>query len=237
MSEKPRRIKGLIFDKDGTLFDFAATWESWAKAFLIRLCDGDRGRAARMGAVIGFDFDAGRFARDSLVVAGTPLEIGAALQPYFPDLSPEKLVALINEEAAQAPQVAAVPLRPLLTDLVNKGLRLGVATNDAEAPARAHLEQAGVTGFFDFIAGCDSGHGGKPAPGQLLAFAAATGLAPAEIAMIGDSTHDLHAARAAGTVAIGVLTGPAEAATLRPLADVVLADIGALPGWLATAVD
>ena len=27
-------IKGVLFDKDGTLFDFAATWEAWAASFL-----------------------------------------------------------------------------------------------------------------------------------------------------------------------------------------------------------
>lgn len=42
-------IKGLLFDKDGTLFDFAATWEVWAKAFLTRLCGRDTARAIRAG--------------------------------------------------------------------------------------------------------------------------------------------------------------------------------------------
>ncbi|MGY9012332.1 MAG: HAD family hydrolase, partial [Rhodobacterales bacterium] len=26
------RINGLLFDKDGTLFDFQHTWAAWAKA-------------------------------------------------------------------------------------------------------------------------------------------------------------------------------------------------------------
>ncbi len=50
--------------------------------------------------------------------------------------------------------------------------------------------------------------------------------------MVGDSLHDLHAARAAGMVAIGVLTGMADAATLDQSADVVLGSIAELPGWL-----
>lgn len=107
-----------------------------------------------------------------------------------------------------------------------------MATNDAIAPARAHLSDAGIDGLFDFIAGSDSGHGAKPEPGQMLAFAAASGLAPYRIAMVGDSAHDLHAGRAAGMICVGVLTGMAGPDTLAPLADVVLPDIGHLPAWL-----
>ncbi len=225
-------IKGLIFDKDGTLFDFATTWEAWAKAFLLRLCNGDAGHAREAGAEIGFDFEASKFNRDSVVIAGTPDEIANALQRHFPQMSTTDILALLKEEAEQAPQAEAVPLLPLLTDLRARGLTLGVATNDAEAPARAHLAQSGVTEYFDFIAGSDSGHGGKPAPGQLLAFAAQTGLDPVRIAMIGDSTHDLRAGRAAGMTCIAVLTGLAEEGDLAPFADVVLPDIGHLPGWL-----
>ncbi|MEM6305106.1 MAG: HAD family hydrolase [Pseudomonadota bacterium] len=226
------KIKGLIFDKDGTLFDFAATWEAWAEAFLIRLCAGDQAQAARAGAAIGYDLAGARFDRDSVVIAGTPDDVVAALAPYFPGRAPAELRGVINEEAARAPQAEAVPLKPLLTALRARGLKLGVATNDAEAPAQAHLGAAGVVEFFDFIAGFDSGHGAKPAPGQLRAFAALTGLALEACAMIGDSTHDLRAGRAAGMTCVAVLTGLAEADALAPLADVVLPDIGHLPAWL-----
>jgi phosphoglycolate phosphatase len=51
--------------------------------------------------------------------------------------------------------------------------------------------------------------------------------------MIGDSRHDLASGRAAGMRTVGVLTGPAEAAELQGLADAILPDIGALPGWLS----
>jgi phosphoglycolate phosphatase len=50
--------------------------------------------------------------------------------------------------------------------------------------------------------------------------------------MVGDSLHDLHAARAAGMVGVGVLSGPARAEVLAPVADVVLDDIAAIAGWL-----
>jgi phosphoglycolate phosphatase len=226
-------VKGLCFDKDGTLFDFAATWEAWAKAFLRRAANGDEQRATVLGAVIGFDLGAGKFAPDSLVIAGTAGEVTDALMPHFQDMAREALLDMLNEEAARAPQQPAVPLRPLLEGLRAQKLALGLATNDSEGPALAHLEAAGITDLFDFVAGYDSGHGGKPAPGQLLAFAAAVNLPPREIVMVGDSTHDLHAGRAAGMRTIGVLTGAAVAAQLSPFADVVLRDIGEIPAWLA----
>jgi phosphoglycolate phosphatase len=50
--------------------------------------------------------------------------------------------------------------------------------------------------------------------------------------MVGDSTHDLHAGRAAGMRTIAVLTGTAVTADLAPYADVVLANIGEIPAWL-----
>ncbi len=233
MTENISRIKGLIFDKDGTLFDFAATWEAWAVAFLLRAAKGDKDQAARVGTAIGFDFEAQEFQRDSLVIAGTPGEVAAALAPHFPTWADQQLLDMLNEEAEQAPQSEAVPLVELLTKLRARGLKLGVATNDAQAPALAHLGQAGVTDMFDFIAGFDSGHGAKPAPGQLLAFAAQTGLAPSTVAMVGDSTHDLRAGRAAGMTCVAVLTGLATANELAPFADIVLPDIGHIPGWLA----
>jgi len=230
-------IKGLLFDKDGTLFDFAHTWESWAVAFLMRACGGDIERATMIGAGIGFDLTQRRFARDSIVIAGTPQEVTKALLPHFPMMTERSLNDLLNEEAENAPQMEAVPLIPLLTGLRDSGFMLGVATNDAERPARAHLDGAGVTDLFHFIAGYDSGHGGKPAPGQMLVFAARVGLAPAQIAMIGDSTHDLRAGRAAGMTTVAVLTGLAEEAELAPFADMIFPDIGHLPAWLATQSD
>lgn len=225
-------VDAILFDKDGTLFDFAATWEAWAQAFLLRATDGDREHATRIGHAIGFDLPARAFHADSVAIAGTPDEIAEALSEQLPGLERSALVTMINEEAEAAPQAEAVPLAPFLDGLRARGLKLGVATNDAEAPALAHLGAAGVRDRFDFIAGFDSGHGAKPGPGQLLAFAEAVGVAPGRAAMVGDSTHDLLAGRAAGMHTIGVLTGMAGHTDLAPHADVVLPDIGHIPAWL-----
>lgn len=226
-------IYGVLFDKDGTLFDFEATWNVWAAMMLTDLAEGDSGRAAALGARMGYDFAARRFEPDSVVIAGTPDDIVRLLLPGVPELTPAGLTERLNETAARAPQAEAVPLGPLLTRLRAMGLKLGVATNDAEAPARAHLAGVGHEHSFDFIAGYDSGFGGKPAPGMCLGFAGAMGLAAETVLMVGDSTHDLIAGRAAGMRTVAVLTGMASTAELAPLATVVLPDIGHLPGWIA----
>lgn len=226
-------IAAILFDKDGTLFDFDATWGAWAQQVALDLAEGDGARAALLGGLIGFDVVAGRFDRSSVVIAGTVAEVAQALLPALPQFDLSGLVARLDAAAQSAPQSPAVDLPGCLGGLRAAGLRLGVATNDGEASARAHLAGAGVEGFFDFVAGYDSGHGAKPGPGQLLAFAAAMGVAPAQVAMVGDSLHDMAAARAAGMRAVAVLTGPARRETLAPAADLVLDSIDGLGPWVA----
>lgn len=226
-------IEAILFDKDGTLFDFHATWSAWARSFLTGVAGGDLVRAAHLGRQIGYDLDSGDFRPDSVAIAAPVDQIAAALIAHMPEFTQETLIDRLNAEAEEAPQVGVVALSPLLDGLAAEGLRLGVCTNDGEAPARAHLKQAGILERFEFIAGYDSGYGAKPDPAPLQAFCAQVGVAPARAVMVGDSRHDLAAGRAAGMRTVAVLTGPAGRADLAPLADVILPDIGHLPGWLA----
>lgn len=225
-------IDAVLFDKDGTLFDFAGTWDVWTAGFLGRLSGGDHARATRLGDAIGYDYAQARFRRDSVAIAGTPDDMVAALSPEFPGMSPGQILHMINDDVTSAPLAEAVPLLPYLTNLKGAGLKLGVATNDAEAPAIAHLAAVDVHGIFDFIAGSDSGYGAKPEPGQLLAFCDHVAVQPDRALMVGDSTHDLVAGRAAGMWTAAVLTGMADSDELAPYSDVVVPDIGHLPNWL-----
>jgi phosphoglycolate phosphatase len=61
------------------------------------------------------------------------------------------------------------------------------------------------------------------------AFAAHLGVGAERIAMVGDSTHDLHAAKAAGAVRIAIGTGPASLDDLAPHADHCIETMAALP--------
>ncbi|WP_309668383.1 HAD family hydrolase [Tabrizicola sp.] len=224
-------IDGIVFDKDGTLFDFHISWGRWASTFLAQMAR-DEPHAMRMGAAIGFNPATGQFSADSLVIAATASDIAYALRLEIPQMTTPQLTEIIDDAAAGATMAEAVPLRPLLTLLRGQALKLGVATNDSEGPARAHLTAHRITDLFDFIAGSDSGYGAKPGPGMCQAFARSVGLDPSRVAMVGDSKHDLDAGRAAGMVTVAVLTGIASRADLLPHADVVLHDIGEIPDWL-----
>jgi len=223
---------GVLFDKDGTLFHFEHTWSLWAKRLFDDLANGDLIRAIEMAKSVGFDYHTKEFHPESILIACTPDMIAEALAPSVPNQTADQLLVIINAIAEEVPVVEAAPLDPLLTGLRERGMKLGIATNDAEAPARANLKKAGVTEHFDFIAGFDSGFGSKPEPGMLLEFSNSMGLRAKDVVMVGDSAHDLVAGRAAGMATVAVLTGIAKEPELAPHADVVLADIGHLPVWL-----
>jgi phosphoglycolate phosphatase len=231
-STSGRTIRGVLFDKDGTLFDFHQTWSRWAQGFIADIAGGDPARASRLAEVLGYDIEAGRFDRKSPMIAGTMEVVVEGVLTVRPDIPETALRGLIRESTAAAPQAEAVPLIPLFERLTDAGLILGIATNDAEVPARAHLTRAGILDSFAFIAGYDSGFGAKPGPGMCNGFCKAVALDPAECLMVGDSNHDLASGRAAGMGTIAVLTGLATRDELAPLADDVLESIGELPVWL-----
>jgi phosphoglycolate phosphatase len=228
-------VRGIVFDKDGTLFDFQTTWAAVTGRMLGVLADGDAALEARIAEAAGYDLGARKLLPGSVIVASTVVEAADVLISAMPRGTDRgRVIDIMLRLAETAPQVEAVPLIPYFDALRTRGLALGIATNDGEEPARVHLEKAGVLGHMDFIAGYDSGHGAKPAPGQLHAFCMATGLPPEAVLMVGDSRHDLIAGRAAGMRTVGVLTGLATAGDLAPEATVVFDHIGHIPGWLDT---
>ncbi len=224
--------QAILFDKDGTLFDFAATWNTWSAQVIKDLSEGDAALAQRIAETARFDLSAGRFLPDSPIIAGTNREAAERLASAVPHRDVDDIEQHLMISAAKAPLAPAVPLQPFCDALLARDLFIGVMTNDTEYGARSHLESAGVLDRFHFVAGFDSGYGAKPAPDPLLAFCSAVSVAPERAIMVGDSTHDLIAGRAAGMATLGVLTGMAETAELSPYANAVLPDIGHIPAWL-----
>lgn len=231
-------LRGVLFDKDGTLLDYHATWMPANRAVARMLAGGDRRLARTLLIRGGWRAETGRVAAGSPLAAGDLADIAEA----WADLLPRHVTAdrkafearLDAIFIANCTPTPVCDLRALLDALRGRGLKLGVATADSEAGARASLAPFGVLERLDFLAGYDSGHGSKPGPGQARAFCAATGLAPDEILVVGDNEHDVKMARAAGArAAIGVLTGTTDQAALSELADAVLPDVSGLARLLA----
>lgn len=233
-------ITALLFDKDGTLFDFDKSWRAFGRRVIFELGGGEPDLMMRLAVAAGVDPETGGFKAGSPIVAGAVDDIIDVWLPLLDQWEREPLAAWLLREAEMMDPATMAPaaddLVALLAQLRREGYALGVLTNDGEAAARKQLAAAGVLEAFDFIAGFDSGFRAKPAPDGLLGFAEQVGRPTAAVAMIGDSTHDLATAQAAGAgAAIGVLTGPAGEADLAPYADAVLPSIAALPAWLADA--
>ena len=226
-------IRGVIFDKDGTLFDFQSTWGIWTAQVLARIAGSDEALLQQLAEALGYDTQTRRVQPGSVIVAATPMDIAAVVKDCIPALSQTQICDWLNEEAKTAPQVLVTDLHRLTAELRRINLGLCVMTNDAEAPARTHLASVRASGLFDFVIGSDSGFGAKPQAAPLLALADKMEIPAAACVMVGDSTHDLRAGRAAGMRAVAVLTGLAEADELAPLADAVLPDVSHLPAWIS----
>ena len=205
----PMQVQALLFDKDGTLFDFDETWSNWTVGIINDFANNDAKVAQRIADTIDFDLATLAYRPTSPIISGTTRDASQLVVSALPGSNVDEIERYLSTSAANAPLAPVVPLVPLLTSFRGEGLKLGVMTNDSESSARAQLTAAEAFDLFDFVAGHDSGFGEKPDPDPLLAFAAQVGIQPAQVAMVGDRTHDLLAGRRAGMRPVGVLTGPA----------------------------
>jgi phosphoglycolate phosphatase len=174
-----------------------------------------------------------------VVAAGTVADLVDLWHPELPEPGRGSRIASYDSVAvAEGARRAAgfAGLQETLETLSARGFQLGIATNDSEAGARATAAALGLTGLFHSIIGYDSVVQPKPWPDQLHLFAARTGLDPAAIAMVGDNTHDLEMAHAAGAgLAIGVLSGNSTREELAGLADIIVDSVADLPDLFAEA--
>lgn len=229
------RIRAILFDKDGTLLDFNATWLGFAREMALAATGGDMGRADRLLRDGGFDPDEKRFRPNSVIAAGTNAQV---VSHFHPHVEGEPLRVLVEETDRKTESIAerAVAL-PGALDAVRalhaRGYAIGLATNDSARGAETTLNVFGIASLFTATLGYDSVKHPKPAPDALVEFAARAGCRPDEVAMVGDNAHDLEMARAAGAgLSIGVLSGNGTADSLAPLADVILPSVVELPAWL-----
>jgi phosphoglycolate phosphatase len=94
-----------------------------------------------------------------------------------------------------------------LRQLQGWGLKLACLTNKPMAFAMPLLKAKGLDGFFSLVFGGDSFERKKPDPLPLLKTCEALGSVPARTLMVGDSSNDARAARAAACPVVLVTYG------------------------------
>jgi len=226
-------IRGILFDKDGTIVDYWRTWLPVNRAAALHAAGGDAGLAAELLRLGGQDPETDRITPGAPLAAGDLMDIARAFAAHPDVAAASELVAGLERVfvAGAAAHAALIDgAHATIEELHRRGFRLGIATNDCAAGIEASLAQHDILGCFDFAAGCDSGYGAKPEPGMALAFCEAVSLAPTEVAVVGDAVLDLAMGRAAGVgLTVGVLSGTSGHEDLAALADVMLGSIADLP--------
>jgi phosphoglycolate phosphatase len=225
------RPRGILFDKDGTLFDYA---KSWAAINLDAARIAARSDPALLASLLvrgGADPETGLATADTLLAAGNAAEIAADWAAHGSPLEARELTHLLDElfRDAVSRMVPVTDLPALFARLKAHGVCIGIASSDGAAAVADTVTHFGLTAFVDFIAGYDSGHGYKPEAGMFTAFCAACRLKPSEVAMVGDNLHDMEMGRRGGAGwRIGVLTGTGTRASLAHASDMVLESIAGM---------
>ena len=224
-------IRGILFDKDGTLFDFFRMWQpAYLKAATaVAEFAGRPELAPDLLRAGGFDPEAGELDPASPLASGTNDDIAAiwtALAGVGDEAACAALIHDVFRTESTKAQEPVTDLVILFSRLKSRGLALGVATMDSTAAARDMIGAAGALELLDFVTGFDGGHGAKPDPELVRGFCRATDRAATEVAVVGDTLADMKMSRAAGAgLTVGVLTGASPRHVLADIADHVIPSI------------
>jgi phosphoglycolate phosphatase len=189
------RWQAAIVDLDGTMVDTVLDFVAALNASL-----GEMGLPAVDRAFVERTVGKGseHLIRRTLAHAGAPPqrydEAWALYQRHYLAVNGQQAVVYAGVEAG-------------LQRLVERGLRLACVTNKPTAFAQALLAATGLARFFAFTFGGDAFERKKPDPMPLLETCRALGTSPARTLMIGDSSNDAAAARAAGCPVVLVTYG------------------------------
>jgi HAD superfamily hydrolase (TIGR01509 family) len=189
-----RAQRALIFDLDGTLVDTVyAHVFAWQRAFAELGLPIDGWRIHRRIGMSG-----GLFARAAAREIGRPLstEEAHALQRRHGELFREML-----------PDRKALPgAIELLGELRAERIPHGIATSGRRPEIDASLEVLGIRAETIVVERGDVDRA-KPEPDLFLTCAERLGVSPVDCYVVGDAVWDLLAARRAGMLSVGLLSG------------------------------
>ncbi|MGY4831160.1 phosphoglycolate phosphatase [Sphaerotilaceae bacterium SBD11-9] len=191
----PGHLQAAIVDLDGTMVDTLGDFDAALNAMLADLSLPGVGRAF-IEHTVGKGSE--HLIRSTLAhVGGEALAFDAAWARYQ-----HHYLAINGDRAEVYPGVVEG-----LEGLRRRGLKLACLTNKPTAFARPLLHKKGLAGYFEQVFGGDAFERKKPDPLPLTRTCEALGSAPARTLMVGDSSNDARAARAAGCPVVLVSYG------------------------------
>jgi N-acetyl-D-muramate 6-phosphate phosphatase len=193
-----RRIRAILFDIDGTLSDtddlMTERLADWLKPARFAF-PGQETRA---------------FARRLLMGLETPANAAFALLDWSELDGPAmRLLDWVqcHRRARPVEKFWAIPGALEAVAALSKYLPLAIVSARDEASSLAFLDQFGLRPYFRAIATAHTCRHTKPFPLPVLWAADQLGLCTQDCLMVGDTTVDIRAGRAAGAQTVGVLCG------------------------------
>lgn len=152
--------------------------------------------------------------------------LGTPLRVQFRDWSndPERIEAMIATYrdynlAHHDQRITAYPgVVEMVTTIRRAGFRTGIVTSKNRAGAERGLRLIELEGTMEVIIGADDVENPKPHPEPVHKALGHLGGTPGQAVFVGDSLHDMHSGRAAGTATAAVLWGPFDRSHLEPSA-------------------
>ncbi len=211
----PSRVKALCFDVDGTLSDTDDLYVQKVSRFIPRFLFNDPDRVAR------------RFIM--WIEAPGNAILGLADTLHLDD----EMVAFIHwlnrRRKHPARNFLLIPGVDEMLKQLHGRYPMSVVSARDERSTLNFLEQFDLVKYFDFIITGQSAKYTKPYPDPVLLAAQKMNVTPENCLMIGDTTVDIRAGKAAGAQTVGVLCGFGEEPELRRLgADVIIQDTSKL---------
>ena len=221
MNPAPFLLHAAIVDLDGTMVDTLGDFAVALNRMLAELALPGIERPA-IARLVGKGSEH--------LIRSVLAQVGGDARLYEPAWqSYQKHYAAINGQYASVFPGVVEGLRVLR----GAGLRLACLTNKPTAFAQALLQAKDLSGFFEAVFGGDAFERRKPDPLPLIKTCAALGAAPRHTLMLGDSSNDAAAARAAGCPVLLVTYGYNHGEPVRAVqADGFLDSMAEVSGWL-----
>jgi HAD superfamily hydrolase (TIGR01549 family) len=231
----------VVFDKDGTLIDFTATWVPLIRkraGFLLKtLGRKDEELGAFLLKSWGIDPISGRVdprgpcpvsPRSDEIVIGT---MALYQKGYLWDEAKQWVTQAFDQADADSDwREKVVPIKGIetfLSRLREDGFHTALATSDERKDTEAVLSHLGMGGLFDIVLCAGEVSPPKPHPETILMICRKLSVHPHEAVMVGDSVTDMVMGKKAGVaLTVGILEGgvtPRE--ELEKVADLVVNSI------------